>query len=66
MKDFAAGLATIFTAILLLAFVSVIVSKQSQTASVIQAIATAMAKVIQAAVTPVTAAGQSAQSSQAG
>ncbi len=56
MKDFAAGLSAIVGSILLLAFLSVVLSKQSQTPNVIQALATALAQVIQAAVTPVKAA----------
>lgn len=53
MKDFAAGLLTIFTGVVTLAIISVILSRKAQTAGVLQAGSTALAKVVSAAVSPV-------------
>lgn len=60
MKDISAALLAVFAGILALAMVSVIISKKSDTQGVIQAAATALSKVIQAAVTPVAASSNSA------
>lgn len=58
MKDLSGALLAVFAGILTLAMVSVIISKSSDTPGVIQAGATALAKVIQSAVTPVAAAAK--------
>ena len=60
MKDISAALLAVFAGILTLAMVSVLISRQSQTPDVIQAAATALSKVIGAAVTPVAPAANSA------
>lgn len=56
MKDLTAALLSIFAAIIGLAILSVIISRQSQAPQVIQAGADALSKVIRAAVNPVASA----------
>ena len=60
MKDISAALLAVFAGILSLAIVSVLISRESQTPDVIRAAATALSKVISAAVTPVAAAANPA------
>jgi hypothetical protein len=56
MEDMSRALVAIFSAIITLAIVSVIISKRSQAPQVIQAGASALSKVVRAAVDPVATA----------